>query len=124
MTTKQIFLVIIFFIIIILIYIIKNKKEYLIKLCDITNCGDIKTEKECLNCENCGVYTDRRNYKYCINGDKNGPTLIKNWKIWQYSNNPTLYQINSPSTKLYDEYSKYLGALDKIYNDTPQPIIK
>jgi hypothetical protein len=106
------------------VYIINNniinKRENL-NDCEIVNCGEIKDENKCLKCDNCGVYTDIRNYKYCTNGNKNGPLFLENWKIWKYMDNEPLYKINSPNIKLYDEYTKYLDQLDKIIQKTPQP---
>ena len=110
--------------IIILILLIFNKKENLDNNCDITNCGEIKDSDKCLSCDTCGVYTDRRDYKYCVNGNKDGPLFIQNWKIWQYQDNPNKYNLNSPHLRIYDKYTKYLDALDLIYNTTPMPKYK
>ena len=110
--------------IICIIYILNNKsnnKREALDKCEVTNCGDIQSESRCLECDNCGIYTDRRNYKYCVNGNNTGPLFIKNWKIWKYLENEPLYNINSPSIKLYNEYYKYLEDYDKIIKNTPMP---
>ena len=117
--------IIIFVIILSIIYFINSKltdnKIENLNNCEIINCGEIKDEDKCLECDNCGVYTSRRDYKFCINGSKDGPLFIKNWKIWKYMDNDALYKINSPNIKLYDEYTNYLEQLDKVIKDTPQP---
>ena len=104
--------------VLIILLLIINYKENL-NNCEIINCGDIKDVDKCLSCDNCGIYTDRRDYKYCVNGDKDKPLFLKNWKSWQYLDNPVKYNLNSPSPKLYDKYTQYLDSLDNIYNNTP-----
>ena len=65
---KYILLFILLVLIIFLLLVIVKRKENL-NNCEINNCGDIKDEDKCLSCDNCGIYTDRRNYKYCTNGN-------------------------------------------------------
>jgi len=116
--------IIICILLIFVIYLLNNKlsnQNENLNTCEINNCGDIKDEDICLKCDNCGVYTDRRDYVYCVNGDKSGPLFVKNWKIWKYLDNQPIYNINSPSIKLYDEYYRYLDDLDKIIKNTPMP---
>ena len=120
---KYILLFILLVLIIFLLLVIVKRKENL-NNCEINNCGDIKDEDRCLSCDNCGIYTDRRNYKYCTNGNENSPLFIKDWKIWKYQTNPNKYNLNSPSPKLYDKYTQYLDDLDKIYINTPMPVYK
>ena len=118
----MIFYIILIVLVLILILLVIKNKENISSSCDITNCGKIKYEDECLSCDNCGIYTDRRDYKYCTNGNIDNPIFLEDWKSWQYQDNPIKYNLNSPGTKLYDEYTRYLDALDKIYSTTPMPI--
>lgn len=112
--------IILLIIAILIIYLIQTIKENFF-ICSERNCGDFDISG-CLECEYCGIITDNKKNKHCVNGNKDGPQFISNWIKWQYLKYPEVYNINSPTPKLYSEYDKYLDSLDKIYKNTPQPV--